>query len=94
VSNLTALKGPELLKARQVLKKTVATFREPVMASIRAADAKEYQNLGLVDAAIATVARENECAVLTDDLDLYLALSINGIEVFNFTHLQANEWQV
>lgn len=94
VSNLTALTGPERLQARHVLKETVATLREPEMASIRAAGAREYEALGLVDAAIATVARENKCAVLTDDLDLYLALNRDGIEVFNFTYFQASEWQV
>jgi hypothetical protein len=64
------------------------------MASLRASGAKEYQTLGLVDAAIATVARENKCAVLTDDLDLYVTLINQGIEAFNFTHLQALEWRV
>jgi predicted nucleic acid-binding protein len=94
VSNLTVLQGPERLLARQVLKATVAVLKEPEMESVRASDAKEYPALGLVDAAIATVARENDCAVLTDDLDLYVALINRGIPTFNFTHLQAREWQV
>ena len=94
VSNLTVLSGPERLRARHVLKQTLTALREPEMTSVRAAEALEYERLGLVDAAIATVARENKCAVLTDDLDLYLALLKQGIEAFNFWHLRAREWQV
>lgn len=44
------------------------------VASAQAALDSAYSVLGLVDASIATVAREHECAVLTDDLDLYLWL--------------------
>jgi rRNA-processing protein FCF1 len=94
VSNLTVLQGPERLRARQILKETVAVLQEPEIASVRATGAKEYPALGLVDAAIAIVARENDCAVLTDDLDLYVALINQGIPAFNFTHLQAREWQL
>jgi len=94
VSNLTVLQGPERRRARQVLKETVAVLQEPEMASVRATGAKEYPTLGLVDAAIASVARENDCAVLTDDLDLYVTLMNQGIPAFNFAHLQARAWQV
>jgi predicted nucleic acid-binding protein len=94
VSNLTVLSGPERLQARHVLKRTLTSLHEPEMTSVRAAQALEYETLGLVDAAIATVARENGCAVLTDDLDLYLALLKQGIEAFNFSHFQASDWQV
>lgn len=94
VSNLTVLSGAERLQARRVLKGIVADLLEPGIASVRAADAREYESLGLVDAAIATVAREHNCAVLTDDLDLYVSLARQNIEAFNFAHLQAQEWQV
>jgi hypothetical protein len=36
----------------------------------------------------------NGLAVLTDNLDLYVTLLNLGIYAFNFTHLQALEWQV
>lgn len=94
VSNLTVLSGPERVLARQILKETVAVLHEAEMSSVRASGAKEYPTLGLVDAAIATVARENDCAVLTDDLDLYLSLINQGIPAFSFAHMQAREWQV
>ncbi|SPE35795.1 conserved hypothetical protein [Candidatus Sulfopaludibacter sp. SbA6] len=92
VGNLTGLTGRELLQARQVLKETLAVLREPAMASERAVQNKLYERLGLVDAAIATLARENKCAVLTDDFDLYNALSREGIVVHKFSHLQASSW--
>jgi hypothetical protein len=94
VSNLTDLTGKERIQARYLLKETVALLEEPVMASMRAAEAPEYQSLGLVDAAIATVAKENNCAVLTDDLDLYLALLQKKVAAYNFTYLQADAWGI
>ncbi len=48
-----------------------------------------YKELGLADAAIGAVAKTCGCAVLTDDLDLYLRLSRDGVEALNFAHLQA-----
>lgn len=90
--NLTDLTGRELLQARQVLKETLAVLQEPVVASIRAVQNRLYEGLGLVNAAIATLARENKCAVLTDDFDLYLALSRERIVVLDFSHLQASSW--
>jgi rRNA-processing protein FCF1 len=94
VSNLTDLSGTERLQARQMLKETVALLREPELASIRAAEGASYESLGLVDAAISALAREQKCAVLTDDLDLYLSLSREGIVVLNFTHLRERVWNV
>lgn len=94
VSNLTDLAGPERLRARLLLKETLSILREPEMASARAAQSASYERLGLVDAAIAAVARERKCAVLTDDLDLYLALASEGIVALNFTHLWERNWGV
>jgi hypothetical protein len=70
VSNLTDLSGGERLKARRLLKEMLTTLEEPEMPSARAAEHGVYQDLGLADAAIASVARDQACAVLTDDLDL------------------------
>lgn len=92
VSNLSDLSGRELLQARQVLKDTLAVLQEPAMASEHAVQDELYERLGLVDAAIATLARENKCAVLTDDFDLYTALSRKGIAALSFSHLQASSW--
>ena len=93
VSNLTDLKGIERLRARHVLKETIGILQEPEMPSARAAQGRLYERLGLVDAAIAAVAREHKCAVLTDDLDLYLALSREGLPVLNFAHLREREME-
>jgi predicted nucleic acid-binding protein len=94
VSNLTDLSGPEQRQARQVLKETLSVLNEAEMPSTRAADNPLYQDHGLVDAAIAAVARDYDCAVLTDDLDLYLSLSRYKVTVLNFTHLRAAEWGI
>jgi hypothetical protein len=40
------------------------------------------------------VAREHNCDVLTDDLDLYLRLREDNVRVLNFTHLRAREWGI
>ncbi len=94
VSNLTDLNGSERWKARQILKDTLEILLEPGLPSVRASESEHYERLGLVDAAIAVAAREQKCAVLTDDLDLYLALSRQGARVLNFTHLRAAHWGV
>ena len=70
VSDLADLEGRELIQSRQVLKETLSVLREPAMASEHTVQNKLYERLGLVDAAIATLARENKCAVLTDDFRL------------------------
>ncbi len=94
VSNLTDLPGSERLQARRVLKKTISLLNEAEMSSMRAAEDRLYQDLGLVDAAIGAVARAHNCAVLTDDLDLYLRLSHDNVNVLNFTHLRARAWGI
>jgi len=94
VSNLTDLPGNERKSARDVLKTTISTMKEVEMPSMRAAEDPLYQRLGLVDGAIASVARAHNCAVLTDDLDLYLLLSRDNVAVLNFTHLRALAWGI
>jgi hypothetical protein len=41
---------------------------------------------------VALLAREHQLAVLTDDLDLSLALSQEEVPVLNFTHMRAQAW--
>jgi hypothetical protein len=91
VSNLADLSGRERAQARVVLKETISTLNESPISSIRATEDELYSVLGLTDAAIAVVARAHDCAVLTDDLDLYLRLSRDGVNAINFTHLRARE---
>jgi predicted nucleic acid-binding protein len=94
VSNLTDLPGSERLQARRVLKEAISLLNEAEMQSARAAQDRLYDDFGLVDAAIAAVARAHNCAVLTDDLDLYLSLSRDKVNVLNFTHLRAGAWGI
>ena len=89
VSNLTDLSGPERPRVRQVLKETIGLLTEADVSSAKAANDPVYPRLGLVDAAIATVARSNGCTVLTDDLDLYLMLQRDKVQALNFTHFRA-----
>jgi len=89
VSNLTDLRGSEGLLARRVLKEAFSVLTEVEMPSKVAAQDRVYENLGLVDGAIGAVARTHNCVVLTDDLDLYLQLSRDRVEIINFTHLRA-----
>ena len=92
VSNLIDLPGMEGRRARYVLKETISLLKETAISSAHAADDTLYEQLGLVDAAIGAVARANDCVVLTDDLDLYLQLAHDKIQVLNFTHLRARLW--
>lgn len=89
VSNLTDLPGSERSRVRHVLKETISLLSEVDMSSREAAQERAYPVLGLVDGAIAAVARKQNCAVLTDDLDLYLSLNRDNLKVLNFTHLRA-----
>jgi hypothetical protein len=89
VSNLTDLTGPERQQVRQVLKSTISEITEVNISTVQALQEPCYWSLGLVDAAIASVAREHSCAVLTDGLDLYLRLQRDGAAAVNFTHLRA-----
>jgi rRNA-processing protein FCF1 len=93
VSNLTDLSGPERVLARSILAKTINTMQEPHVSSLQAATGKPFEELGLVDSAIIVVAREQGCAVLTDDVALYLALEAEGLPVVNFTHLREQAWE-
>jgi predicted nucleic acid-binding protein len=94
VSNLTDLSGSERLLAREILKQTVSVLEEAPLPSIQAANDSLYPRHGLVDASIAAVAREQKCAVLTDDFDLYHALINDKLEAVNFTHLRARHWGI
>ena len=64
------------------------------MPSSRAASDSLFEDLGLADAAISTAARENNCGVLTDDMDLYVRLSQKGVNAINFAHLRAQNWRI
>lgn len=89
VSNLTDMKGRDLSRARTILSTVIEQTEELSIASRLAARHEIYGRLGLTDAGIAVTAAEHGFAVLTDDLDLYLALTKQGAAVEHFTHLRA-----
>lgn len=91
VSNLTDLEEPELERARLILAKTITLMRESSLPSVDAIRETAYRRLGLTDAAIAAVARQHNCTVLTDDLPLYVLLSNEGLPVINFTHARVSQ---
>lgn len=91
VTDLIDLPGSERKRAREVLKEFLGFMTEPALHSRVAAEDLNYERLGLVDAAILTIAREHGCMVLTDDFDLYVTLSRREMPVLNFTHLRARE---
>lgn len=89
VSNLTGLDGPERALAREVLRAVIHDTSESATSSRTASDHAAFPPLGITDAAIASAARQINCAVLTDDLPLYLRLLDQNVQAYNFTHLRA-----
>ena len=92
VSNLTDLFGNERRQVREVLKQIISLTHEEAIPSSLAAEDRVYNSLGLTDAAIAAVARKHDCVLLTDDLDLYLAVTAE-ITAIKFSHLRARAWE-
>lgn len=89
VSCLTDLKGPECELARTILHNTIALMEELPLPSLEACESAYYRRLGLTDAAIGLAARRQGCSVVTNDSDLYTALSDQGDSVVKFDHLRA-----
>jgi hypothetical protein len=88
VGNLTDLDGEERQTARKILKQFIHQVTEPEMLSSVASEHRFYPYLGITDAAIASVAQEYDCLVLTDDLPLYVRLSATDVSAINYTHLR------
>jgi predicted nucleic acid-binding protein len=88
VSNLTDLSGHEYELARGVLRRSILEIVESQVSSRVAAGHALFAPLGITDAAIASAAKETGCAVLTDDLELFLRLLAADVQAFNFTHLR------
>jgi len=89
MSNLTDLSGDEQAQARQILREAICAIEEPIMPSRTAVQNSVYTRLGLTDAAIVESARTHGCAVLTNVLDLTLALQQQDLPAANFTHYRA-----
>lgn len=47
-----------------------------------------FVHLGLTDAGILYLLKQEKCLVLTDDLDLFVQIISSGFDAINFTHLR------
>ncbi len=65
----------------------VAVLSEDQMAARQVVNSRYFRRLGLTDAALLELGR-SELALLTDDLDLYLAAANAGLSCQNFSHLR------
>jgi hypothetical protein len=90
-SNLAALQGEELTILRGQFKTMVGQMREFYDESRSVVADTTFARLGLTDAAIATLCRRS-MLVLTDDLQLHLALVNRGADSINFNHIRTFFW--
>lgn len=67
-------------------------FEEHVVESVEASRVEEFRRIGLTDSGIVLLAGK-KWTVLTDDLPLYLALQVRGLDAINFHHLRERMWQ-
>ena len=90
VSNIAAFGVREPLKTRIAIAMGAmfSSFAERYVRSEVAAEQPEFSRLGLTDCAALCVLDGN-IALLTDDMDLYLAASNRGLEAYNFSRLRA-----
>ena len=92
VSNLASyLDGKLRTGCMRTLAALLQAWNEHYVRSANLASTTPFLRLGLTDASIQELANEAD-AVLTDDLDLYVAISKSGNTAFNFNHLRAAEW--
>lgn len=66
--------------------------REDYVPSREASVEEDFLRLGLTDSVVIREAGVVDC-VLTDDLNLYLALVSHGREAVNFNHIRLAGWQ-
>jgi predicted nucleic acid-binding protein len=86
-SNLLRQIGdPDRSRVTLTLGHLIREHEERYIVSKHATVEKTFSRLGLTDAALLVVARENGY-LLSADNDLYRAASTEGIEAFNFAHL-------
>ena len=90
VSNLTDLWGDELIQVRNEMRLEMERAIEQYRPSHQLGKHSTFSRLGLTDASICQLS-EAPMLVLTDDINLYIWLTTNGVDAVNFTHfLSAN----
>jgi rRNA-processing protein FCF1 len=75
----------------QVFANMIKTLEEFYMISADVAKMKEFAKLGITDAGIISLARD-DYFVLTDDFALSRTLEKQGVSVFNFNHIRPLGW--
>lgn len=87
-SNLAAhIAEPARSEVFRVLRAVISKVQETYVPSTVAAKREEFIRLGLTDAVLME-ASSQEAAVLTTDLNLYLAAIAKGSPAVNFNHLR------
>lgn len=92
VSNLATLQGAELATLNALFKVTVRQAEECYDESQHIVAHETFDRLGLADAAIVTLCRRS-MLVLTDDLELHIALLNRRVDTINFNHIRTAFWQ-
>ena len=92
VSDLTDLKGRELLQAREVMKALVRKMEETYHPALDLVEHPLFTRFGLADAAVAAI-HHTGALILTADLDLYIGLQRLKIESLNFHHIRMSGWK-
>lgn len=91
-SNLLGqLNGDKSIKARTRLAAYVRNAKEVHVSAAEIVKTPVYCKLGLTDAGLVMLARQEDCAVFTADLPLYHYASNLKIEIVNFNHLK-DQW--
>jgi len=93
-SNMVAQIGGQetVARLRVVLGRIVEALDEQYVPSTQASKVEELRRLGLTDAALLLLAKEDRLLVLTDDRNLYDSLQRQGIAAINFHHLRERAW--
>ena len=93
VSNLSGKLGQANLNGfREAFKGKIDVIEEEYCASRQAAASPAFAKFGLTDAGIASLVRDNDFLVLTDDLPLAQWLQSKGFGVLNFNHIRQHLW--
>lgn len=75
-------------RVREALVEIVPELQETYVPTAEATRVDQYMRVGLADAATMLASRDR-CLVLTDDLDLYLALGEVRTPAINFNHIRS-----
>lgn len=87
-SNLAAyIADPAKTAIFQVLRNVIGTSLEQYIPSRTVSERHEFLRLGLTDAALVEVSTD-KVAILTTDLNLFLAATAKGTPAINFNHIR------